>query len=68
MFRIGVWVVAGRRRYAVLVMDLEPDRPLAGVTLNTVRTHLANLRGKLGAETRLEAVMAGLRLGLLELR
>ena len=33
-----------------------------------VRTHLANLRGKLGAETRLEAVMAGLRLGLLELR
>ena len=39
-----------------------------GVTLNTVRTHLANLRGKLGAETRLEAVMAGLRLGLLELR
>ena len=39
-----------------------------GVTLNTVRTHLANLRGKLGAETRLEAVMAGLRLRLLELR
>ena len=27
-----------------------------------------NLRGKLGAETRLEAVMASLRLGLLELR
>ena len=39
-----------------------------GVTLNTVRTHLANLRAKLDAETRLEAVMAGLRLGLLELR
>ena len=39
-----------------------------GVSMNTVRTHLANLRAKLGAETRLEAVMAGLRLGLLELR
>ena len=39
-----------------------------GVTLNTVRTHLANLRGKLDAETRLEAVMAAVRLGILELR
>ena len=39
-----------------------------GVSMNTVRTHLANLRAKLDAETRLEAVMAGLRLGLLELR
>ena len=39
-----------------------------GVSMNTVRTHLANLRAKLDAEKRLEAVMAGLRLGLLELR
>ena len=31
------------------------------VTLNTVRTYLANLRGKLDAETRLQAVMSAVR-------
>ena len=36
--------------------------------MNTVRTHIVNLRGKLDAETRLEAVMAAVRLGILELR
>ena len=39
-----------------------------GVTLNTVRAHIVNLRGKLDAETRLEAVMSAVRLGILELR
>ena len=39
-----------------------------GVTLNTVRSHVVNLRGKLEAESRLEAVMAAVRLGILELR
>ena len=36
-----------------------------GVTLNTVRSDMANLRGKLAAENLLEAVIAAVRLGIL---
>ena len=32
-----------------------------------VRSHLANLRGKLAADNRFEAVMAAVRLGVLDL-
>ena len=39
-----------------------------GVTLNTVRAHVVNLRAKLDADSRFEAVMTALRLGILELR
>ena len=39
-----------------------------GVTLNTVRAHVTNLRHKLDADSRYGAVMAALRLGMLELR
>jgi DNA-binding NarL/FixJ family response regulator len=35
-----------------------------GVTPATAQTHLRNLRGKLGVHSRLEAVVEGLRLGL----
>jgi two-component system response regulator DesR len=35
-----------------------------GITSDTVETHLKNLRGKLGAATRLEAVLTAIRLGL----
>ena len=38
------------------------------VSLHTVRSHVANLRGKLDAESRFEAVMGAVRLGILELR
>ena len=38
-----------------------------GVALNTVRSHVVNLRRKLAADSRFEAVMAALRLGILEL-
>jgi len=37
-----------------------------GVTPATAQTHLRNLRGKLGVSSRLEAVVEGLRLGLVE--
>lgn len=37
-----------------------------GITEPTVETHLRNLRHKLGASNRLEAVLAALRLGLAE--
>jgi len=37
-----------------------------GVTAATAQTHLRNLRGKLGVSSRLEAVVEGLRLGLVE--
>ena len=50
------------------VLVIETPGARRGVERDTVRTHLANMRAKLDAETRLEAVMAGLRLGLLELR
>ena len=39
-----------------------------GVTLNTVRAHVTNLRHKLDADSRYGTVMAALRLGILELR
>ena len=39
-----------------------------GVTLNTVRAHVTNVRHKLDADSRYGAVMAALRLGILELR
>ena len=38
-----------------------------GVTLNTVRAHVTNVRHKLDADSRYGAVMAALRLGILEL-
>ena len=39
-----------------------------GVTLNTMRANVTNLRHKLDADSRYGAVMAALRLGSLELR
>lgn len=39
-----------------------------GVSLNTVRSHVANVRGKLGVSSRMEAALVCLRLGLIELR
>ena len=38
------------------------------VTLHTVRSHVANLRRKLNAKSRFEAVMTATRLGILSLR
>lgn len=38
-----------------------------GAFLNMVRSRLANLRGKLVADNRFEAVMAAVRLGVLDL-
>lgn len=38
-----------------------------GVTVNTVRNHTRNVREKLDAGSRLEAVMTAMRLGLLEM-
>jgi two-component system response regulator DesR len=37
-----------------------------GIATDTVETHLRNLRGKLGAATRLEAVLTAIRLGLVD--
>ena len=37
------------------------------VTLHTVRSHVANLRRKLNAKSRFEAVMTATRLGILSL-
>ncbi len=39
-----------------------------GISRHTVRNHIRNLRQKLGAGTKLEAVITGLRLGLLSFR
>lgn len=36
-----------------------------GVTLNTVRSHVANVRVKLGVSSRMEAAVVALRLGLI---
>ena len=38
-----------------------------GATLNTVRSHVANLRRKLNAKSRFEAVMTATRLGIITL-
>ena len=37
------------------------------VTVNTVRSHVANLRRKLNAKSRFEAIMTATRLGILSL-
>ena len=37
-----------------------------GASLNMVRSHLANMRGKLAADNRFEVVMAAVRLGVLD--
>ena len=37
-----------------------------GASLNMVRSHLANMRGKLGADNWFEVVMAAVRLGVLD--
>lgn len=36
-----------------------------GISAHTVRKHISNLRQKLGAATKLDAVLAGMRLGIL---
>ena len=51
--------LAGTRTYQQIAGDL-------GVSVNTVRFHVKNLYGKLGARSRLEAVEQARRLGLLE--
>ena len=38
------------------------------ISLHTVRSHVANIRGKLDAVDRFEAVMVALRLDILEVR
>lgn len=52
-------LVARGWRNALIAQEL-------GIALNTVRTHVANVRGKLGVSTRLEATMVALRLGLID--
>lgn len=37
-----------------------------GITRNTLRTHVHNIMGKLGARSKLEAVLTAIRLGLVE--
>ena len=37
-----------------------------GITRNTLRTHVHNIMGKLGARSKLEAVLAAIRLGIVE--
>ena len=37
-----------------------------GITRNTLRTHIHNIMGKLGARSKLEAVLAAIRLGIVE--
>jgi DNA-binding NarL/FixJ family response regulator len=46
---------------------VETARQMA-IAADTVRTHIKNSIGKLGARSRLEAVMLGLRTGIVELR
>jgi DNA-binding NarL/FixJ family response regulator len=37
-----------------------------GITRNTLRTHLHNIMGKLGARSKLEAVLTAIRIGIVE--
>lgn len=37
-----------------------------GITRNTLRTHLHNIMGKLGARSKLEAVLTAIRMGIVE--
>ena len=37
-----------------------------GITRNTLRTHVHNIVGKLGARSKLEAVLAAIRLGIVD--
>ena len=37
-----------------------------GITRNTLRTHVHNIMGKLGARSKLEAVLTGIRQGIVE--
>jgi len=37
-----------------------------GITRNTLRTHVHNIMGKLGARSKLEAVLAAIRLGIVD--
>ena len=39
-----------------------------GIAVHTVRTHVKNAMAKLGAHSKLEAVLAAIRLGLIEPR
>ena len=43
----------------------EQTARMLGISVHTVRNHVRNLRGKLKAKTKLDAVMAGVRQGLL---
>ena len=54
-------------RLLALGWDTERIGAELGVTDHTVRNHITNLRVKLGAKSRFEAVMAATRLGLLRL-
>ena len=59
-----------QRELAVLrLMALGWDTPRIagelGISRHTVRNHIRNLRQKLGASTKLEAVVTGIRLGIL---
>ena len=38
-----------------------------GVTLNTIRAHVANVRAKFGVSSRMEAALIALRLGIIDL-
>jgi DNA-binding NarL/FixJ family response regulator len=37
-----------------------------GITRNTLRTHIHNIMGKLGARSKLEAVLTAIREGIVE--
>jgi DNA-binding CsgD family transcriptional regulator len=37
-----------------------------GITRNTLRTHVHNIMGKLGARSKLEAVLAAIHLGIVD--
>ena len=54
-------------RLLVLGWDTERIAAELGVTDHTVRNHVTNLRVKLGAKSRIEAVISATRLGILTL-